>query len=91
MSWTMFGRARRARGHAGEGIEDNYNLPGIVMIALAMVSTGLALTAAGYGFPGRAVVAGVVAGVLYLAGFVWLAVEYRRTRQQRGPRQRQGH
>ncbi|WP_330180212.1 hypothetical protein OHB26_27835 [Nocardia sp. NBC_01503] len=84
-------RARAVRSHAGEGIEDAKNLPGMVMIALAMVSTGLALTAAGYGFAERAMVSGIVAAVLYLAGGVWLAVEYRRTHDRRGPRRRQGH
>ncbi|WP_227983544.1 hypothetical protein [Nocardia spumae] len=81
------------RRHAGEGIEDTGNIPGIVLCALGAVALALALTAAGYGFAGWAIVAGVVCAICLIGGITWLVVESRRTsrRDQWEPMQRQGH
>ncbi|WP_231509223.1 hypothetical protein [Nocardia sp. NRRL WC-3656] len=84
---------RAPRKHAGEGIEDTYNIPGIILCALSFVALALALTAAGYGFGGWAIVAGVVCAVCLIGGVTWIALESRRTqaRDQWEPHQRQGH
>ncbi|WP_280266415.1 hypothetical protein [Nocardia wallacei] len=75
---------RTSRKHAGEGLEDGYNIPGIVLCALGIVATALALTAAGYGFAGWAVVAAVVAVACALTGGVWLLLEHRRIKSDEG-------
>ncbi|MBF6174744.1 hypothetical protein IU476_25045 [Nocardia blacklockiae] len=75
---------RTSRNHAGEGLEDGYNVPGIVLCALGIVAMALALTAAGYGFSGWAVVAGVVAAVCAVAGVAWLLLEHRRVKAKEG-------
>ncbi|MEV5652372.1 hypothetical protein AB0L57_29340 [Nocardia sp. NPDC052254] len=84
---------RTSRRHAGEGIEDGYNIPGIVLCALGMVALALTLTAAGYGFGGWAIVAGVVCAVCLIGGITWIALESRRVRahDELEPPQRQGH
>lgn len=84
---------RAPRKHAGEGIEDTYNIPGIVLCALSFVALALALTAAGYGFGGWAIVAGVVCAVCLIGGVSWIALESRRTqsRDNWDPHERQGH
>lgn len=76
--------ARTSRNHAGEGLEDGYNVPGIVLCALGIVAMALALTAAGYGFAGWAVVAGVVAAVCGITGVAWLLLEHRRVKAKEG-------
>ncbi|NKY86121.1 hypothetical protein HGA07_10850 [Nocardia veterana] len=84
---------RPPRRHAGEGIEDTYNIPGIVLCALAAVALALALTAAGYGFGGWAIVAGIVCAACLISGIGWVALESRRVRRrdQWEPHERQGH
>ncbi len=84
---------RTSRRHAGEGIEDGYNIPGIVLCALGMVALALTLTAAGYGFGGWAIVAGVVCAVCLIGGITWMVLESRRVqaRDELEPPQRQGH
>ncbi|MFQ6395599.1 hypothetical protein ACLMAJ_19315 [Nocardia sp. KC 131] len=86
------GRRSLRRRHAGEGLEDTYNVPGIVLCGLAVVALAITLTAAGYGFAGWAVIAGVVCVVCGIAGVAWLMVERRRM-NRRGPpiADRQGH
>ncbi|WP_405138331.1 hypothetical protein [Nocardia sp. NBC_01388] len=86
-------RFRTPRTHAGEGVEDNYNLPGLALLALALVATALALIAAAYGFHIRAITAAVTAAVLYLSGGLWLAIEWRRRNAQGRSNdiERQGH
>lgn len=84
---------RSPRKHAGEGIEDAYNIPGIVLCGLGAVALALALTAAGYGFAGWAIVAGIVCAACLIGGITWIALESKRTsaRDQWEPPQRQGH
>ena len=80
------------RHHAGEGIEDNYNVPGIILCGLAMVALALTLTAAGYGFAGWAVICAVICAVCAIAGVTWLLLERRRTKQRLpSVPERQGH
>ncbi|MCP9618626.1 Uncharacterised protein [Nocardia otitidiscaviarum] len=85
-------RSRRVRHHAGEGIEDGYNVPGIVLCGLGVVALALALTAAGYGFTGWATIAAFSCAALLLCGALWLYVEWRRDRRHHpDPTARQGH
>lgn len=80
------------RHHAGEGIEDTYNVPGIILCGLAMAALALTLTAAGYGYAGWAVLGAVICAVCAIGGVTWLLLERRRT-NQRMPSvpERQGH
>ncbi|MGS2810562.1 hypothetical protein [Nocardia sp. MW-W600-9] len=76
--------ARTTRSHAGEGLADGYNFPGIVLSALGVIALGLCLTATGYGFTGWAVIGAVAAVVLLGAGATWLLVEHRRIKAKEG-------
>ncbi|MCM6772063.1 hypothetical protein NDR87_02775 [Nocardia sp. CDC159] len=76
--------SRTTRSHAGEGIEDGYNIPGIVLCAIGLVALAGALTAAGYGFSGWAIVGGVVCAVSLVAGIGWLLIEHRRIKAKEG-------
>ncbi|MFI6869450.1 hypothetical protein [Nocardia sp. NPDC050406] len=91
MTHAWMGRDRRIRHHAGEGIEDGYNVPGIVMCGLAVVALALTLTAAGYGYEGWAIIGAIGCAVLFLSGATWLWAEYRRERRHRPEEIRQGH
>ncbi|WP_019926063.1 hypothetical protein [Nocardia sp. BMG111209] len=85
-------RARRtdpARTHTGQGLEDNRNIPAFVLCFLGVVALGAALTAAGYGFAGWAVIAGIVCAVCLVGGVAWLLIERRRIRATEFDRQ--GH
>ncbi|WP_415973918.1 hypothetical protein [Rhodococcus sp. 077-4] len=75
---------RTTRGHAGEAIVDTRNWPGYICIGLALVSLGLTLTAAGYGFEGWAWMGAVLAPVLLVAGIVLVLLERRRVKAQEG-------
>ncbi|MBF6327689.1 hypothetical protein [Nocardia transvalensis] len=76
--------SRTTRSHAGEGIEDGYNIPGIVLCALGIVALAGTLTAAGYGFTGWATVAGIVCAACFVVGLGWLLVEHRRVKAKEG-------
>ncbi|WP_228804707.1 hypothetical protein [Nocardia higoensis] len=76
--------ARTTRSHAGEGIEDSYNIPGIVMFALGIVALGLTLTAAAYGFAGWVIIGAVVCAVGLLGGATWILLEHRRVKAREG-------
>ncbi|MGQ4618687.1 hypothetical protein [Nocardia sp. R7R-8] len=80
--------ARTIRTHAGESIEDARNWPGIILVAVGIVAMALTLTAAGYGFAGWAVVAGVVSGVCVIAGVLVIVAEHRRIKAREGRRLR---
>ncbi|MFF3226911.1 hypothetical protein ACFYV7_29235 [Nocardia suismassiliense] len=77
-------QARTTRSHAGEGIEDGYNIPGIVLCALGIVALALCLTAAGYGFGGWALIGGIAAATLAGTGVAWLLLEHRRIKAKEG-------
>ncbi|MEA3527971.1 hypothetical protein [Nocardia implantans] len=79
---------RTIRTHAGESIEDARNWPGIILVAVGLVAMALTLTAAGYGFEGWAVVAGIVCGVCIIAGVSVIVAEHRRVKAREGKRLR---
>lgn len=72
--------ARTTRPHAGESIEDTRNWPGLALVGVGLVLLALTLTAAGYGFAGWAVIAGVLCAVCLLAGVGIVVAEHRRVR-----------
>ncbi|MFF2083504.1 hypothetical protein ACFVVM_06990 [Nocardia sp. NPDC058176] len=74
--------ARTTRPHAGESIEDARNWPGFALAAVGLVLLALTLTAAGYGFAGWAVVAGILCAVCLLGGIGIVVAEHRRVRAQ---------
>ncbi|MVU78547.1 hypothetical protein GPX89_14985 [Nocardia sp. ET3-3] len=81
------------RRHTGEGIEDDVNVSGFVLLGFGVVALALALIGAGYGAGVWAVVAAIACAVLLLAGTAVLAVEWRRRRSHSlsDPVERQGH
>ncbi|WP_280222004.1 hypothetical protein [Nocardia neocaledoniensis] len=78
--------ARPPRTPAGEGLEDGYNFPGIILCALGVIALGLCLTATGYGFSGWALIGAVATVTLAGAGVAWLLVEHRRIKSKEGLR-----
>ncbi|WP_240504925.1 hypothetical protein [Nocardia mangyaensis] len=78
--------SRTTRSHAGEGLEDGYNFPGIILCALGIIALALFLTASGYGFAGWAIISGIAALVLAAAGVSWLLIEHRRVKDGEGLR-----
>ncbi|MFE3098793.1 hypothetical protein [Nocardia tengchongensis] len=82
-----------ARKHDEEGIEDSVNFLGVILSLLAIVALALTLVASGYGFIGWAVISGIAAAVLFLAGITVIGLEWRRRHRDSvlSPRLRQGH
>ncbi|MFC9472908.1 hypothetical protein ACWF99_06895 [Nocardia sp. NPDC055002] len=76
--------ARTTRTHAGESIRDTRNWPGLILAAIGLVLLGLTLTAAGYGFGGWAVIAGVACAVCLVVGIGLVVAEHRRVKAQEG-------
>ncbi|WP_067464587.1 hypothetical protein [Nocardia amamiensis] len=63
---------------AGDLLDDNFNLPGIVLCALAVAAMACTLTAAGYGFTGWTAVGAVVTATLWVVGVGALLMEHHR-------------
>ncbi|AXK84830.1 hypothetical protein IU443_03095 [Nocardia farcinica] len=70
--------ARTMRSHAGEAIEDTRNWPGMILVGLGIVTVGLTLVAAGYGFEGWAIIGGIAAALFLIIGAVLILAEHRR-------------
>ncbi|WP_433492415.1 hypothetical protein [Nocardia grenadensis] len=85
--------ARTTRSHAGETIEDRRNWPGIILGAIGIVLVALTLTAAGYGFAGWAVIAGIIGVICLIAGGLIVVAEHRRVKLEEGAtlREPRGH
>lgn len=85
--------SRTTRSHAGESIEVARNWPGIILTALGIVLVALTLTAAGYGFEGWAVIAGICGGLCLVAGIAMVIAEHRRVKTGEGAtlREQRGH
>lgn len=85
-------RAHTSREHSGEAIDDTRNWPGYGLVGLGIATLGMALVAAGYGFAGWALVAGLVCALCFMTGVgIVLAehahvkhVEHRHLRDQLG-------
>ncbi|KIQ07944.1 hypothetical protein ASG56_15700 [Rhodococcus sp. Leaf7] len=76
--------ARTTRAHAGEAITDSRAWPGYILIALGLMSLGLTLTAAGGGFEGWVLIAGIACPVLLLAGLALVLLERKRVKAAEG-------
>ncbi|CAM4201205.1 hypothetical protein NONI108955_14240 [Nocardia ninae] len=76
--------ARTSRSHAGEGIQDGYNIPGILLWVVGIAALGATLTAAGSGFRGWATIGAIVCVVSLLGGSGWLLLEHRRIKAKEG-------
>jgi hypothetical protein len=76
--------ARTFRSHAGEGIEDTRNWPGIILMALGLAALALTLVAAGDGFEGWSVIGALVTVVCFVAGTAVLLLEHRRIKNLEG-------
>ncbi|MFD4462580.1 hypothetical protein [Nocardia sp. NPDC058480] len=76
--------ARTTRTHAGESIRDTRNWPGLILAALGLVLLAVTLTAAGYGFAGWAVLAGVACAVCLVMGIGLVVAEHRWVKAQEG-------
>ena len=85
--------SRTTRSHAGESIEVARNWPGIILTAIGIVLVALTLTAAGYGFAGWAVIAGICGAVCLVAGIAMVIAEHRRVKSGEGAtlREQRGH
>lgn len=60
--------AHTSREHPGEAIDDTKNWPGYGLIMLGIATLGMTLVAAGYGFEGWALIAGVVCAACFVVG-----------------------
>ncbi|QIS12066.1 MULTISPECIES: hypothetical protein [Nocardia] len=76
---------------AGDLLNDNYNVPGLVLCALGVVGMACTLTAAGYGFDGWTQVGAILTAALWIAGIGALLVEHRREELIERRYGRQGH
>ncbi len=74
--------ARTIRPHAGESIEDVRNWPGLILAGVGLVLLALTLTAAGYGFEGWAIIAGIACAVCLLGGIGLVVAEHRRVQNR---------
>ncbi len=85
--------SRTTRSHAGESIEVARNWPGMILTAIGVVLVALTLTAAGYGFEGWAVIAGICGGLCLVAGIAMVIAEHRRVKTGEGAtlREQRGH
>ena len=74
--------SRTTRQHAGETMKNGFNAPGLILMAVAILSMVLALAsfATGHSSPGLAATA--VAAVALFAGGGWLYVAHRQVREQ---------
>lgn len=77
-------RARHTRNHAGEMIADTHNWPGVILVLLGVAGAALTLTAAGYGFAGWAVVAGIATALCLICGGGLILAEHRRVKADEG-------
>ncbi|WP_051027013.1 hypothetical protein [Nocardia higoensis] len=72
---------RTSRSHAGESIEDPMNWPGMFLVGLGIVTVGLTMTAAGYGFEGWALIGGIGIALFLVLGIGLITAEHRRMRR----------
>lgn len=70
-----------AREHPGEAIEDTRNWPGYGLIGVAIVTLGMTLVAAGYGFQGWAWIAGAICAFSLVLGTTLVLHEHRRVKR----------
>jgi uncharacterized membrane protein YcjF (UPF0283 family) len=71
----------------GESLADPYNIPGVVLFTVGVVSLACTLTAAGYGFAGWTAIGGSTTALLFITSVLLFVLEHERLRQlaQRRP------
>lgn len=81
------------RAHAGEGIQDTRNWPGIILMGLGLAFLGITLTVAGYGFEGWAWISAAICVACFAVGLATLLLEHRRLKrlEGRGLTEQAGH
>nr|WP_137723172.1 hypothetical protein [Prescottella subtropica] len=67
--------------HPGEAMADTRGWPGYGLIAVAIITLGMTLVAAGYGFRGWALIAGTICAASLVVGALLVATEHRRVRR----------
>jgi hypothetical protein len=72
--------ARTTRPHAGESMTDTKNMPGLILIGVALVLFVSSLAAFATSHHDVGVVLATLSGVGFLVGAAWLAIEHRRVR-----------
>ena len=72
--------SRTTRQHAGETMKNGANAPGLVSVAVAVVSMVIGLAAFANGNAGAGSVAIAIAVVMGIVGATWLFVAHRRVR-----------
>ncbi|OBB74650.1 MULTISPECIES: protein UsfY [unclassified Mycobacterium] len=73
--------ARTTRPHAGESMKDTKNMPGLILIGIALVLFVSALAAHGADEHGVGVGLGSGSAALFIIGGGWLLVEHLRVRK----------
>jgi Flp pilus assembly protein TadB len=73
--------ARTTRKHAGQNMKNTAAMPALIAIGVGVVAVVVALYFLAAGDAFVCVVAGVLALLLFVAGFGWLAHERRRVRR----------
>lgn len=73
--------ARTTRPHAGESMKDNKNMPGLIVIGVALVLFVSALAAHGVGHHGVGIGLGSGSAALFIIGGGWLLVAHLRVRK----------
>lgn len=73
-----------SRPHAGESIVDGRNMPGLILVGIAVMGVALTLSAAGVGSIGLAIVGAVVTVICLLAGTAWVLGEHVRVKHHEG-------
>lgn len=73
--------ARTTRPHAGESMKDTKNLPGLILIGLALVLFVSALAAHGASHHSVGIGLGCGSAALFIIGGGWLLVEHLRVRK----------
>ncbi|MEV0248313.1 hypothetical protein AB0H76_17080 [Nocardia sp. NPDC050712] len=84
-------KGQRWQAQAGEFLGDSHNVPGVILCALGIVAVACALTAAGYGYEGWAIMSAIIAVALWLAGLAVLTMEHRRHGRMEVEHDRLGH
>lgn len=72
--------SRTTRPHAGETMKDTKEMPGLIVIGVALVSFVGALAAHATSHHSTGIMLGSISAALLAVGLVWLAVEHRRVR-----------
>lgn len=74
--------ARTTRQHAGETMKNGYNAPGLILVAVGVLATVVAMATFASGESGAGTVSTITAIVVLAAGGLWLMIAHRQVRQR---------